>query len=366
MTAAPAGLTLSVVGDEAAWQARQAEWDGLFAACPAAGPPLHFAWLEAWWRIYGPAYAAPQGLRIVLAHEGARLVAAAPFYVTRPRSRLRLTELRPLSTGEAEHEETCADYLGPLALPGYATPFCEALAAMLDSGGLGRCDRLIWPSLVDPSPQQAAWPHARTVSQGDCYLLDLTGGYEAYLGRLSRETRRKSRRLLKDSEFSHLTFEIADDQAASAAYFEELVVLHQARWAQAGQPGCYAAERFTAFHRALVRALAPRREHVLARLRHGERTLAVIQGFRHGAKLDFYQSGVVLDTGELTRNAGVTCYLACLNELAGEGVETADFLLGDAVYKQRQSTSRRPLWEVSVARSWRGRLAERLARRRAG
>ncbi len=359
-------MTIEVVREPADWRRLQPAWDALYEACPTVGPPLSYAWLESWRRTYGPAYAAPGGLRVVLGRHDGQLVAAAPLYLARPRGRLRLTELRPLSTGEAEHEETCADYLAPLALPGCLDPFLTAFAAAAGRGELGRFDRLVWPSVAEPEPLAVALgPGARTVSQGDCYLLDLSGGYEAYLLRLSRETRRKTRRLLSEMEASHLTFEIGADAATMTDIFEELVVLHQARWQAVGQAGCYASERFGAFHRTLLTKLTPRTSLVLARLRHQSQTLAAIQGFRHGGKLDFYQSGVVLDAGDLTRNAGVTCYLACLRELADEGVETADFLLGDAIYKQRQSTARRPLWRVTApSRSLRGRLAEALERRR--
>lgn len=366
MSRAPSGLTVAILRDESAWRELQPEWQALYEACPHAGPPLHAAWLDAWWCSYGSAYAADDGLRIVTGRADGHLVAAAPLYLTRRRGWLRLAELRPLSTGEDEHEETCADYLAPLALDGRLEPFLHGLADHLASGAFGRVDRLAWPSVQQPAALCSALAGARTASQGDCFLLDLSGGYESYLQRLSRETRRKSRRLLKEMESSRLEFELAANTPAMLAFFDELVVLHQARWQADGQPGCYAAERFRAFHRALTERLVPRRELVMARLRYQGRTLAVIQGFRHGRKLDFYQSGVVLDAGEVTRNAGVTCYLACLRELAEDGVEEADFLLGDAIYKQRQSTDRRPLWTVSAACSWRGRLAEGWATRRAG
>ena len=350
-------LQFEVLTRPADWAALRPDWNRLYAACPDAGPPLHPAWLTAWWEVYGPAYAAADGLRIAIARRDGELVAGAPLYLSQRRGRLKLQSLRPLSTGEAEAEETCADYLDPLALPDCREPFLASLADAVQSGRCGAYDRFIWPSVVDPQPLTAAFD-AASESEGDCYLLDLTDGYEAYLMRLSRETRRKTRRLLKELAANQLEFQIAGDRATAEAMFNELVALHQVRWQQAGQPGCYASPRFTAFHRRLVAELQPRTELVLASLRDKDRTLAVIQGFRHGPKLDFYQSGVVLDAGEASRNAGVTCYLACLRELAESGVETADFLLGDAIYKQRQSTARRPLWQVSApGRSVRGRLA---------
>lgn len=126
--------------------------------------------------------------------------------------------------------------------------------------------------------------------------------------------------------------------------------LHQARWQAAGKPGCFAAPRFTAFHRALARRWVPAGRAVLARLVGGGTPLAVIYGFVVGRKFHFYQSGVETETATPVRYPGFVAHLRLMEHLAGRGVTEYDFLRGAASYKDRFATATSPLVRVRLVK----------------
>src|SRR5260221_2783532 len=70
--------------------------------------------MRGWWQTYGDCYGTG-GLQIVTVWRGTQLIAVAPLYSTQTSGGLPgARHLRFISTGEEEHEETCADYLNVL------------------------------------------------------------------------------------------------------------------------------------------------------------------------------------------------------------------------------------------------------------
>jgi CelD/BcsL family acetyltransferase involved in cellulose biosynthesis len=71
---------------------------------------------------------------------------------------------------------------------------------------------------------------------------------------LSRHIRRNARAFAANAgELRIITSEEGFDEN-----FQILIELHQARWAGRGQPGVFASEKFTRFHRLLAAKLIPR------------------------------------------------------------------------------------------------------------
>jgi CelD/BcsL family acetyltransferase involved in cellulose biosynthesis len=94
---------------------------------------------------------------------------------------------------------------------------------------------------------------------------------------------------------------------------------------------------------------------VLAVLRIADEPLAVIYGFVHGRKFDFYQTGARLTDGPL-RSPGISAHLMLMERLADEGVKTYDFLRGSAAYKTRLATNEVPLSGLVVERAASSRI----------
>jgi CelD/BcsL family acetyltransferase involved in cellulose biosynthesis len=359
-----------VIREEAEWDAIRPEWDRLYAASPYASTPLDFAWQRRWWRVYGPTYGLG-GLRILTAWRGARLLAALPLYESRlGRRPFGVRVLRFLSTGEAEYEEVCPDYLNLLCLGGEEQACVDSLWPHLDGLAWDELELLDLPENSPLLSNRASPGLTETFARGACPFADLTGGFEAYLGALSSNSRQQARRLLREGERAGAALEtVAVDQQAGA--FDDLVRLHQARWTREARPGVFATARFTTFHREMIGDWLPAGRAVLARLAVDGEPLAVIYGFVTGSTFEFYQSGVRHDGPASLRSPGTLAHLLLMQALAARGILIYDFLRGASSHKKRLSTGERRLvgmrvWRPSLrsAAHQSLRLAAMVARRR--
>jgi CelD/BcsL family acetyltransferase involved in cellulose biosynthesis len=330
-------LCTRIIREETEWNAIRANWDALLAASPSASTPLDFVWLRTWWRIYGPTY-GEDGLRIITLWRGSRLAGALPLYLSRrPRGPLGVRSLRFVSTGEAEGEETCPDYLNLLYLPGEQA---VCVASAWETVGQLAWDRLELRDMPASSPlidDRAIPAGSRRIDSGRCPIAELEGGLDAYLGRLSSRSRQHARRLIREGERAGVGFEIVEPDRATDA-LDELIHLHQRRWVAVGKPGVFAAPRFSEFHRELVHQWLPVGRAVLARLALGPEPQALLYGFRTGSKFDFYQSGVRHERNGPLRSPGNLAHLLLMRVLAGRGVAKYDFLRGSSSYKERLAT----------------------------
>jgi len=341
-------LTSRVIEHEAEFDAIRRDWEALYRASATAAPPLDHAWLRAWWRVYQPAIQAAS-LRVVTVWRATTLIGACPLYSHRENSGVyRIRHLRMVSTGEAEDEETCPDYLNILSLRGE-----EALCARLVWREIRRMawDHLELLNLAGSSPllrPEVLPPNMHPFSMGTCPVADLTGGFEAYLRRISSNGRQQARRLLREGDLAGARFAIVGINQVPDV-FDELIRLHQDRWADEGLPGVFAAPRFVEFHRNLIARWLPAGRAVLARLSLDARPVAVLYGFVTGSKFDFYQSGVDLTTG-LLRSPGNLSHLLLMKALIDRRVTTYDFLRGSAPYKKRLATGESHLAGIEIWR----------------
>ena len=359
-------ITTRVIHAETEWDAIREDWTDLYASSPYSSSSLDFVWLRGWWRAYGTRYGAG-GLRVITVWRDSRLVGAIPLYVGRGAGgSFGGRHLRFISTGEAEQEETCPEYLNLLCLPGEEGNCADAIW-----GEVGRMDwdHLEFLDLTEDSPllRARALPgEARAFSRGSCPVADLASGFEAYLGRLSSNTRQQARRLMREGERAGAQFEIVDAEQAAGA-FEDLVRLHQERWTLDGKPGVFAAPQFIHFHRNLIKEWLPGGRAVLARLSFAREPVVVLYGFVTGKKFDFYQSGMQRETVGPLRSPGNLAHLLLMRALSENGVTAYDFLRGSSSYKQRLATREnklvgvriwRPTLRAAVYRS--GQLAARV------
>jgi len=349
MVEMPKGVTTRIIREEGDWDAVRDDWNTLYESSPCSSVPLDFVWLRGWWRVYGALYGTG-GLRIVTVWRGSRLIGAVPLYVGRGTGRsLGTRHLRFISTGEAVHEETCPDYLNLLCLAGE-----EAVCADAIWGEAGRMDwdHLEFLNLMEDSPllRGTTLPHhARSFSRGSCPIADLTDGFEAYLKRLSLKSRAQARRVLREGEHAGAQLELVDAVQAAGA-FDDLVRLHRERWTLDGKPGVFAAARFTEFHRNLIREWLPSGRAVLARLSLAGVPAAVLYGFVHRGKFDFYQVGARREVGSLVHSPGILANLLLMRALTERGVTAYDFLRGSSSYKLRLATREKRLVGVRIWR----------------
>jgi hypothetical protein len=349
---APDLPTVRILDDVSEWDGVAVKWAALFDASPEATAPLHFAWLRTWWRIYGPIYGAARGLRLFTFWRGSHLAGVLPLYENRPGHFFGPRRIGFLSTGEAEYEETCPDYMNLLAAPGEARACVAALEGVLESMEWD-CFELVGVPEHSPllSLRIGSDPGQRrsVVGCATCPIANLEGGFEPYLQRLSPNSRQRSRRLLREVEKCGATFELATP-AVMEPFFDDLTRLHQERWMEQGKPGCFAAPRFTAFHRSLADQWIGSGRVVLARLALDGQTIAALYGFVTRSKFDFYQSGVKTITRGPVRSPGHVAHLLLMRELCGRGITRYDFLRGSSRYKAQLATEGVPLFMLQVWR----------------
>jgi CelD/BcsL family acetyltransferase involved in cellulose biosynthesis len=364
-----ASCTVLVVTDSAEWLTLESAWKALWNVSPTASATLRWEWLSTWWRVYGPKYGAGQNaLRILIVQRGTDIIGALPLYVGYPAPiPFAPRPLRFLSTGESGDEETCAAYLDLLHKPGEEKACVTAIERTLANGPRADWERLELSylpgtsplaSLLSDTPHDRRWTPER---QAPCCIANLSGGIEEYLGRLSSNSRAQARRLLRAVDAARLNFEVATP-ANVDEFYDQLVELHQARWAQAGQPGCFASPRFSEFHRSLAHQLIPTKDAVLARLTHEGRPLAVIQGYKAGRKFDYYLAGTAMDSenGPI-KSPGIAAHLLLKSYLYENGVTYYDYLLGYARNKAQYTTDEHPISRLVVERKGLKRLAHQLS-----
>lgn len=340
-----ASLTWRVIEDVGEWDAIRADWNRLYHASPTASAPLDFVWLRTWWEVYGPVYGSG-GLRIISIWRGSRLVGALPLYLDVGRGMpFSVRCLRFISTGEAEFEETCPDYLNLLHMPDDETACAQAAWAAVDAM---QWDVLELLDLPDDTPLLRVRtallhnPGLRVLARGSCPVAFIGDGFEAYLAQLSSKSRMRARQEVRKVERSDTRFELAS-AADSGQYFDELIRIHQARWVAGGRPGCFAAPRFTEFHRRLMHEWAAGGRAILGRLSHRAGTFVVLYGFVTNRKFDLYQLGVTSDERAIVHSPGAAANLLLMTELAARGVSHYDFLRGVSDFKKSLTTEQRAL-----------------------
>jgi CelD/BcsL family acetyltransferase involved in cellulose biosynthesis len=338
-----------VIANDGEWDAIRDDWDALYAVSPTASTPLDFAWLRGWWRAYQPTLrdSSPQ---VVTVWRANRLIGAAPLYVrTGTWNSLRLRRLGFISTGEAEYEESCPDYLDILCGPGHEATAAAAIWQAIERMSWDHLELIDLPENTPLLRLGVVPPHARSFSRGQCPIADLADGFDGYLECLSANTRQRARRLLRAAERHKAAFELATEENRQE-FFEDLVRLHQDRWTAQGKAGSFAAPTFTEFHRRLVGEWLPNGRAVLARLSRENVVYAVLYGFVTGKKFDFYQSGVTRGDTSPIDSPGTTAHLLLMRELGARGITAYDFLRGSSSYKERLATTEASLVGVRIWR----------------
>lgn len=359
------GLTIRVIRDELEWNANRNVWDELFASSRAASFALHFDWLTHWWQVYGAAYSS-EGMRVVTVWRGTQCIGAAPLYLGhRTIGPVRVRELRLISTGEAEFEETCPNYMNFLCRTGEEAVCNGAVWRAVEGMPWDRVFLQGLPEnccvLRDHSYDRSAY-RANVVPTGVCPVADLSRGFQQYLNCLSASTRRRVRRNLSDTKRNGVKFELATESNLEY-FFAELIRLHQERWTNAGELGCFHSTRFTEFHRQLVHKWVPSGKAVLAGLSHANQMFGVLYGFVFRSKFYAYQVGLKRTNTGPIRSPGTALSVLLMATLAERCVTEFDFLQGSlSSYKQPFATDANQLVEFELWRPSLSSFAYRSAR----
>jgi Acetyltransferase (GNAT) domain len=282
--------------------------------------------------------------------------------VGRARGPFQIRSIHLGTAGEPPGESVYVEYNRILIEPEHRFAFAAALL-----GELSRDPR--WHELSldgfapeDVEPFLAAEPRLEVHPQV-CPTTDLRQADSAegdVIRTLRPSTRKKIRRSLRG--LGDVETEWAETPEQALDILEELIALHQARWARAGRPGVFASARFAGFHRALLPRLVPKGAVVLFRVRAASGTVGCEYGFVERGRVLSYQSGLSAYADRQIR-PGFVADAFCMQACYERGLQEYDFLTGESTYKRQLTTCEREVvWATWRRPALRWEVLDRLAK----
>lgn len=351
---------VEVVTDAARLEALVPEWEALLRASGADEPMLSPSWLVPWWAVFGPL--GGRTLRTLAVRIDGTLVGLVPllrrWHWYRPGIPFRRLEM--LGTGEAEADEVCSEYIGPLCRAGHEETVLAALGAALRDGRLGAWDEVLFPAMSgDPglsgqlvSALRGCGLVARAEVTGGAPHIPLPSSWDAYLAALPSNRRYLVRRSLRDFAAwaeGPSTLRVATNPDQLAEGRRILLELHGERWG-GEHGGAFRSERFVEFHDRAMPSLLERGCLELLWLEVAGRPVAIAYNVVWNDKVYFYQSGRRVDLPKGVR-PGIVLHAHAIQRAIEDGRREYDFLNGTTRYKLQLSLASRPLVTVRARRA---------------
>ena len=319
------------------------QWDELAARSATHSIFQTHAWHECWWTCFGGP--ARSELRILLAHEGDRLVAVAPLMISAQRVNFR-TERVLSFIGTINRSSDYGDFIAPDHDDAIAA-FCrwisehraewtllDLLHVPLHSPHLAVLRREL--ADVGPTDEMVQFDAPARV-----FGLDPKDDAQA----VNKKSLKRHYNALKKAgnvEFTHLG---AEAEAHLEAFYQQ----HTGRRALAGGHGSLFEEaNQREFYRTLTRAMAPRGWLRFGALRLDGQPLAFHFGFEFAGVFTWYKPS--FDAAQAHRSPGEVLIKHLLEYCMATGVKEFDFTIGDEAFKYRFANQIRKVGRFRVFR----------------
>jgi hypothetical protein len=254
------------------------------------------------------------------------------------------------TAGEPEEDSVCVEYNTWACLSACRDHFLRELIAAVQREPAWdslRFDGFAEYDLPDWLLDDPAWTCERKPARW-VDLDDVRRSGQDLIQSFGDSTRKGIRQNLK--KMGQVRFEWAETVDHAHDIFTDLITLHQARWNAVGKPGCYASERFTAFHRELITRMVPQGKMLLARVSGADHPVGCSQLLVDRGRALVYQGGRLAD--ESGSPGLVTDFLA-MQECLARGYSAYDFMAGDSMHKRRLTTCETPLvWATWRRPTW--------------
>lgn len=308
-------------------------WRRLDADVVRAPLPVTWDWTRTWLRHYGDL--VPHRFAVGETNAGPCGIALLCEDVRR-RGPIRLRRVHLGTAAEPPGQSVFVERNGILA---WATQRKEFVAALVTTLRQERRWDELWldgfcPEHAEPFLRSDRRLVARRAPTPRLELDGASGEIESVLGRLGSRTRKRLRRYLRALGPTSAEWARSPDEALEI--FDELCLLHQARWARRGKPGAFSPDRFVAFHRDLIAALNG--SVILFRVRAGGRTVACLYNLVDRGDALSYQAGIRVDDDNRV-SPGLVAHALCMAACAEHGLRSYDFLAGEAQYKRQLSNA---------------------------
>lgn len=268
---------------------------------------------------------------------------------------LAINTLHIGTAGEPAADSVCVEYNAILAPEEDQQSFISGLIDLLNESPEWDCLRFDGFTSNDLEAWNVATEET-TIRKAESHYFDLKvirDEEREVISGFGYSTRKNLRKNMKS--YGDLTTEWAESIEEAESIFADLVTLHQARWQKEGEPGSYASDRFTAFHKDLIQKLIPTQEMGLFRVKIAGEVVGCVQVLVDRNRVLCYQGGSAEYKGKLSPGV-ITDYL-CIEECFKRGFDAYDFLAGDTHHKQKMSTHhgyltwaqiKRPRWKFTA------------------
>ncbi|HKY04874.1 MAG TPA: GNAT family N-acetyltransferase, partial [Blastocatellia bacterium] len=329
-------------------------WNSLLAESAANCVTLTWEWLTTWWDVFG----ADRELNILVASDGREIIGIAPLlkrtvqhYGLLPFRRLEL-----LASGEDEADEICSDYLDFIIRNGREG---ETVHALLDY--LFKTDS-DWDEilLTDMAAESRSLPALKKLCEATgtkCEVmrdqigtyLSLPADWDELVGGLSQNFRRKIQKDRRTLAANGGSLQITDSREGFDEAFDALVRLHQQRWTSRGEPGVFASEKFTRFHRTVAPKLLDKGWLQLFIVNFGGEPVSALYAFTYNGKMYYYQGGFSEAKSALA-SPGTLVQSYAVETAIKMGLSEYDFLKGgESGYKTKWGGQTRSIIQIRLA-----------------
>lgn len=333
-------MTVNLINRSGDFERLAPQWNELLRDSAANAPFLTAEWLHAWWTHLG----RPRKLEVLTIDEGGRLIAAAPFWVSRGPLGM-FSRLEFLGTGCAG-----SDYLDVIARSGRER---EVVGLLADA--LKRRKRALRLNHVPPvsfaSRLAAALAHdtwtSSTSTAGVCPFIPLAGHtWDSYLASLGASHRANFRRRLRalTTRFE-MRFEKVADETDRHAALRAIVGFHEQRFGRRGSTA-FLTPALRAFHDDVTRRMFASGWLRFYTLRLGDAIAAVMYGFLYSDRFYFYQHG--FDPQYDSFSVGLVLMGLTIRAALEEGAVEFDMLYGTEQYKRLWARDERALYQIQL------------------
>lgn len=358
-------MVIRVVTDNKSFDELEQEWEELTGEADCRIFQT-YQWNRIWWKHFGN----DGDLRIMLFYQRTGLVGIAPFFLDTVRlfgknlySGLRLigSNVTQCRRGNLIGLIPYTDYLGFIIKPGFESNvydrFCRYIVDIKN-----KPDEIILDSI--PADRTEANRLPQVVSEAGCdvsvtnthksFRVFLPPDWEDYLMSVSKDTRSHSRRALKKIYNSkQQLYSLAEPagREEAAAFFDEMVNMHQDRWNRLGSLGTFAEKENYQFQKEVALRLFES-----GRLQIKKLTSIQEQNKSAAIDVNYLFKNVVYgahcavdDTSEYYRKGpGTVLLCAALKEISENGLNCFDFLRGSEGYKQSYSNDDTDILRITI------------------
>lgn len=306
-----------------------------------------WAWTETWLRHYGDRV----DHCFAIGEIGGEPVGIALVTSSRPLPLLGLRGTVHIGTaGEPRGHSVAVEYNRLLACPPLRTSFAVSLVDAVARHFRPLAFRLEG-FVPDDLGSMCSGGVAFNITDLPCPTFDLDDARRRRADVLSSLRSGVRRRVQRSNRgFGELRAEWATSTDQAIDIYNELKELHQDRWDRVGRRGAFASPRFAGFHQEFIsRSMGDAPRVMLFRLRQRERTIGCLYGFVEHGMLLFYQSGFI-DVDDNRLKPGLSTHLACMQQCLERGLDSYNFLAGEARYKRELANTELTLRSATAYR----------------